>query len=277
MKRVLLTSALLLPFLFFLLYLPSCKKDYSTENNQNSINSGTAHLQVRLHDAPGDYEAVLIDVKDVQINFSTDSTGGWQSLQSVQSGTYDLLELANGKDTLLVDARVKPGRIHQVRLVLGNGNFVKIEGQTNLIPMQTPSAQQSGLKLNFQMDVKAGVDYIISIDFDASKSIVKTGNAKYILKPVIKAAVVEAPPKTGGIHGIVSPDSFQTTVLAMMGTDTTTTFTDSTGAYLFNGLPIGIYSLVYLPSDTTYKDSTRTNISVMTNMTTPVDTTFLHQ
>lgn len=274
MKRLLLTLIVALPSLFFLLYLPSCQKMQNPDDNLNNIN--TARLQVRLHDSPGDYEAVLIDVKDVLINFSNDSTSGWQSLPNVKTGTYDLLELANGKDTLLVDARIQPGRIHQIRLVLGSENFVQIEGEPNPIKMQTPSAQQSGLKLNIQMDVEAGFDYVISLDFEAARSIVKTGNGKYLLKPVIRTTL--NPITVGGIQGIVMPDSVQTTVYALMGTDTTSSsFTDSTGAYSFSGLPVGMYSLYYLPSDPTYKDSTRTNISVMSNRVTVVDTTFLHQ
>jgi hypothetical protein len=45
--------------------LNSCKK--------NSTNDGNARLQVYLTDAPGDYEAVYIDVKDVQINVTGDT------------------------------------------------------------------------------------------------------------------------------------------------------------------------------------------------------------
>lgn len=273
-RKILIAVALITSVAFLLLQFPACKKIQNPDNNID--NNTTAGLQVRLHDSPGDFEAVLIDVRDVQINFSTDSSGGWQSLPNVKAGTYDLLQLANGNDTLLVDARIQPGRIHQIRLVLGNENFVKIEGQTDLIPMQTPSAQQSGLKLNIQMDVEAGFDYVISLDFEAARSIVKTGNGKYLLKPVIRTTL--SPITVGGIQGIVMPDSVQTTVFALMGTDTTSSsFTDSTGAYTFSGLPVGMYSLYYLPSDPTYKDSTRTNISVISNRVTVVDTTFLHQ
>jgi hypothetical protein len=125
--------------------LNSCKK--------NSTNDGNARLQVYLTDDPGDYEAVYIDVKDVQINVTGDSSNGWQSLQTVNAAVYDVLKLVNDDDTLLADANIPSGKLHQMRLVLGTENYVKVEGTSQLIKLETPSAQQSGLKLNIQQDV----------------------------------------------------------------------------------------------------------------------------
>ena len=107
-------------------------------------------------------------------------------MQGVNAAVYDVLKLVNDDDTLLADANIPSGRLHQLRLVLGTENYVKIEGTTQLIKLETPSAQQSGLKLNIQQDVLDGILYTITLDFDVAKSIVKTGNNKYILKPTIR-------------------------------------------------------------------------------------------
>src|SRR6185295_15665042 len=110
--------------------------------DKNSSDSNKAKLQVFLTDDPGPYQEVLIDVQDVKINFSNDSTNGWQSLANVKKGQYDLLTLVNDKDTILADAEINTGTIQQIRLVLGTENFVKVNGI--LIKLETPSAQQSG-------------------------------------------------------------------------------------------------------------------------------------
>ena len=66
-------------------------------------------------------------MKDVQINLTNASGSGWQSVSTVAAGTYNLLDLVNGKDTLLADSDVPPGgTISQVRLVLGPNNYVFI-------------------------------------------------------------------------------------------------------------------------------------------------------
>lgn len=268
MRRIIVVSTILLSIVS-LPFLISCNK------NNNSVSDGRARLQVYLTDAPGDYEAVYIDVKDVQINVTGDTSNGWQSLAGVHAGIYDLLKLVNDDDTLLADANIPSGRIHQMRLVLGTENYVKIEGTADMIKLETPSAQQSGLKLNIQQDVVDGILYKITLDFDAAKSIVKTGNKKYILKPVIRTILNAV---GGTIKGIVMPKTFSSQVCAIQGVDTVgCTFTDTNGGYSFRGLPAGSYNFYYNPSDTTYQDSLRTNVSVLFKTITNIDTTFLHQ
>lgn len=264
-RSVLYLSSLLLAFSIVL--FSACKK------NNNS--DGNARLKVFLTDDPGDYEAVYIDVKDVQINVTGDTTNGWQSLSGVNAAAYDLLKLVNDNDTLLADANIPSGRLHQMRLILGTENYVKIQGTTELIKLETPSAQQSGLKLNIQQDIQDGILYTITLDFDVSKSIVKTGNKKYILKPTIRTILNAV---GGSIKGVVMPKTFQSAVYAVQGIDTVaSTFTDTNGGYLIRGLSAGTYDVFYKPTDVLYKDSLRKNISVQFNTITRIDTTFLHQ
>lgn len=248
-----------------IMILASCQREAKDSRN--------ARVQVYLTDNPGDYEAVFIDVVDIKVNISGDTINGWQSLTGVNAGVYDLLTLVNDNDTLLADAAINSGRLHQMRLVLGTENFVKVNGQ--LIRLKTPSAQQSGLKLNIQQDVLSGVLYKIVLDFDVAKSIVKTGNDKYILKPVIRTMLEAA---GGSIKGVVLPNSFQTAVLAIQGPDTVaSTYTASNGSYLIKGLTAGTYSVSFLPVDSLYRDSLRTGINVTTGQVTLVDTTVLQQ
>jgi hypothetical protein len=266
MRRILVASVFILS-IASLPVLISCKK--------NDAGDGNARLKVYLTDGPGDFEAVYIDVKDVQINVTNDTSGGWQSLQGVNANVYDLLKLVNDDDTLLSDSNIPSGRLHQLRLVLGTENYVKVQGTAQLIKLETPSAQQSGLKLNIQMDVQDGILYTILLDFDVSKSIVKTGNAKYLLKPTIRTVLNAV---GGSVKGIVMPKDFQSKVCAVQGVDTIAcTYTDATGGYLFKGLPAGSYDFYYNPSNVSYQDSLRTGISIQFNTVIKIDTTFLHQ
>lgn len=244
----------------------------SCSKNDNNTNNGKARLQVFLTDDPGDYDAVNIDVQDVQINLTADAESGWQSLPGVAKGVYNLLDLVDNKDTLLVNADIPAGRVQQIRLVLGDNNSIVLDGiETDL---QTPSAQQSGLKLNIHQDIDAGMVYKMILDFDASRSIVTTGSGKYILKPVIRTSLESI---GGSLRGIVSPVDILTNVRAIQGTDTVAgTFTSSTGGYWIGGLAAGTYSIQFLPADP-YADTIRNNITVTEGNVTNVDTMFLHQ
>lgn len=264
MKTYALFPAVLLTLIFSVLLI-SCSK------NQNS-SSGNAKLEVYLTDAPGSYDQVVIDVKDVQINLTNDSTGGWQSLSTVKAGSYDLLRLVDDKDTLLGNSDIATGTLQQMRLILGPDNYVVVDGQK--YPLQTPSAQQSGLKLNIHQAITSGILYTITLDFDAGKSIVKTGNGNYILKPVIRTVFNAV---GGSIKGFVLPDSVTTAVYALQGPDTiASTFTGSNGGYLIKGLAAGSYNLSFVPNDTAFTTQTKTGIAVTTGNVTMVDTVQLH-
>lgn len=243
------------------------------ENNSSSGNK--ARLQVALTDDPGDYEAVFIDVEDIRINYSDDPNNGWESLPNVHSGEYDLLKLVNDDDTILADAEVGPGKISQIRLVLGDDNFVQIDGQR--IRLETPSAQQSGLKLNIHQVVEPGLLYKVLLDFDVAKSIVRTGNDRYILKPTIRTVLEAA---GGSIKGNVKPFNFPTAVMVFRATNDTVASTYSAtdnGGFLVRGLNAGTYSLHFLPTDPLYRDTVITGVNVTTGAITVVDTTRLSQ
>ncbi|MGN6420111.1 MAG: DUF4382 domain-containing protein [Pseudobacter sp.] len=261
MKKYLFFSAsLLLSSMFFY----SCSED-------DPVN-GTARLEVRLTDDPGDYEEVNIDIVDIQINVSDDDSKGWESLPNVRKGIYNLLDLVNDKDTLLVNADIPAGRVQQIRLILGPNNTLKLNGGA-IEPLQTPSAQQSGLKLNIHQSVSAGILYTLVMDFDAARSIVTTGNGKYILKPVIRTVLQEA---GGSISGVVTPYNFRTAVFAIQGTDTVAgTSTDLMGNYLIRGLSAGTYTVGYAPASDNFNSQNKSGVIVTTGSVTKLDTVAL--
>jgi len=241
---------------------------FACSKHESSLEKSKAHLEVYLTDAPsGSYDSVIIDVRDVMINYSNDSAGGWKSLSQVNARPYDILRLVNDKDTILGKTDLDSGRIEQIRLVLGPNNYVMIGGQK--YPLETPSAQQSGLKINLHQDVSAGLLYKLLLDFDAARSIVKTGNGKYILKPVIRATMMA---QGGSVKGYVLPNTFNTSVFAIQGPDTLAGTITSGGSYWIKGLNGGTYTLAFAPSDTTYKSQTKTGIVVTNNAVTTVDT-----
>lgn len=203
----------------------------------------TARLDVRLTDAPGDYEEVNIDIQSVEIN-NDEGNSGWTTLD-VESGVYNILELTNGLDTLLATAELPAGRISQIRLILGSNNSVKIGGET--FPLSTPSAQQSGLKLNLNAMLTEGITYTITLDFDAARSIVARGNGTYSLKPVIRALETAT---SGAIKGTVLPLEAAPAVFAIVGTDTVATaYTDEAGKFILRSLPAGSYTVSFDPKE----------------------------
>jgi hypothetical protein len=203
-----------------------------------------ARVQFVLVDAPGDYEEVNIDLKDVMIN-RTNEDSGWESVGNVQPGIYNLLDYTGGFEALIADAELPSGNINQIRLILGNQNTIKLEGSDELLKLDTPSAQQSGLKLKVNTEIIGGILYTFILDFDADKSIVKAGKSgKYNLKPVIR---VTTEATSGAIIGKIMPFEYIANVSAFNLTDTISTHTDSVGKFMLKGVLPGSYKLVVTP------------------------------
>jgi hypothetical protein len=227
--------------------------------------SKNARIEIRLTDAPGDYDEVNIDIQAVEIHADDgDPNSGWRSLD-INPGVYNLLELTNGLDTLLGVIEVPAGRVSQIRLVLGDNNTIKIGD--DVINLSTPSAQQSGLKLNVHTDLEGGITYKFLLDFDAARSIVHTGSDDYKLKPVIRV-VTEA--TSGAIRGSVSVPASTPAVYAIIEDDTLgTSFTDATGNFLIKGLPAGTYTVSFSPA-TGYTIDDKTGVVVTVGNVTDV-------
>jgi hypothetical protein len=221
----------------------------------------TARLEIRLTDAPGDYEAVYVDIQGVEIN-SESGESGWKQLE-VNKGIYNLIEFTNGMDTLLATAILPAGKVSQIRLKLGNDNTVVIDGDTK--DLTTPSGQQSGVKLNVHADLVEGITYKLWLDFDAARSVVETGSGKYNLKPVIRT-FTEA--QSGAIKGVVTPAESLPAVFAITGVDTVaTTYADETGKFLLSGVPEGTYTVSFDPKEG-FDPFQKTSVSVSTGVVT---------
>ncbi|MDT0676419.1 DUF4382 domain-containing protein [Autumnicola musiva] len=218
----------------------SCSDDDSGSNEEE----GTAQVTVRMTDAPGDYDGVLIDVEDVMIRTDMDGAEdeGWESIGEVETGVYDLLELTGGVSQLLADVELPAGYLGQMRLILGNDNSIVVNGES--YAMATPSAQQSGLKLNVNQDLEAGEQYSFLLDFDVEESVVQQGNGGYSLKPVIRFSAEEG---ASTIEGEVHPSDFRSLVKAQNASNTISAYTDANGNFTLHGVPAGTYKVTITP------------------------------
>lgn len=233
----------------------SCSKSDSNSNNNTNNNTSTAKVNMRLTDDPANYDHVYIDIQKVEVTMQGSSA---VTLAPIRPGIYDLLKFRNGTDTLLLTANLPVGNVEQIRLILGNNNSVVTGGQT--YALTTPSGQTSGLKLNLNQTFAANGAYDIWIDFDAAKSIVKTGNGKYMLKPVIRAYSALT---NGRIKGYVLPLNALATVYAINGTDTFAAIPAATdGFFYFNGLPAATYQVWVDAGVLTLQDAFINNVQV---------------
>ena len=224
---------LLLLFAVTALFFAACKSD-----GGDGVGPDKTMVTIRLTDGPGRYDAVMLHVKSVVV-----ITDKGQHTFDADGVPFNILRYRNGRDTVIAAEEIPAGRIEQVRLVLyEDGNRVIINGVSH--NLTTPSGQTSGVKLNVHDDLTPGVAYTLKLDFDVAKSIVETGNGKFILKPVIRAIPVAV---SGVLRGTVAPVTAYPAVYAINGTDTVGTVTDANGQFYIPGLAAGTYKVEFVP------------------------------
>jgi len=249
--------------------------------DSSGSDAGTGTMSVTMTDAPAPYDSVHVTINKVTVkkedaNNDSDSESDdgdnteedeWETISDEQM-RVNLLELTNGDKIALGSKELEAGNYEQIRLILGDNNTVTVDGETH--NLQTPSAQQSGLKLNLNAEVEENTDYSLLIDFDAARSIVEQGNGGYLLKPVLRAVHLE---ETGSIIGNVQPSDFNTNVLAVMDGDTvTSTITADNGDFEIVGLEEDTYEVYFDPTSDNYADSSRTGIDVTAGEETDLGT-----
>src|SRR5215216_4412111 len=126
------TKLLLAVAFFGIFVLVSCKKD-----------NKTVPVQILLTDNPDTYTAVNIHIKEIKVKINNDDTG-WIHIDSKDT-TINLLDLQNGITSVIAQDNLPEGVLQEVRFILGDDNTIVDNGVT--YPLQTPSAEDSGLKI----------------------------------------------------------------------------------------------------------------------------------
>ncbi len=241
-------------------------------------------LRFAVTDAPAcGYDQVNVTIQKVRVHASAtaaDTDSGWSEVVLAPEKRVDLLTLTNGVLEELGQTSLPAGKYTQLRLVLAD-NTPAAPLANSVVPtggaetaLDTPSAAQSGLKLNVDIDVPAGQLADFVIDFDACKSVVRRGNSgRFNLKPVIR--VIPRLTDAGlRVVGYVAPAIANTGTqvsLQLNGTPVKATLPDASGTFVLYPVPVGSYDLVVTAAGRA--TSVMTSVPVTTATVTTVNGT----
>ena len=256
--------------------------------SSSSMGPQTASITVTLTDPPsckfpnGAFDHVYVSIRSVQAHTSAtanDSSAGWQELAPQLNSAPMQIDLFSASSTTCLltnlgsNSALPVGTYQQIRLLLvandGSGgatpasnacgsngfNCVVLHGGT-ITQLDLTSQANTGIKvppgqvLGGPINVSAGQDVDLNIDFNACASIVPKGNGKFGLVPVLTAEQVST--NLTGISGTIvdastnAPVTGGTVLVALEKKDSTgadaiflQTTVDSSGMFNFCPLPAG--------------------------------------
>lgn len=245
----------------------------------------TGTLSMSLTDAPScGYDAVNVTITKLSVNqSSTASTtdSGWVDIP-ITPTRVNLLTLQNGVLATLGQTPLPTGKYTQVRLLLAD-NASASGGQpipNSVVPtggsetaLTTPSAQQTGLKLNVDIDIAANKIADFVLDFNACKSVVAAGaSGHYLLKPVVKVTPHYISGVRGSVDASIATGDNTMVMLEQPGSSilqpvvVSATAPDSSGNFLLQPVAPGTYDLVVTSNG--HATAVVTNVVVATDTVT---------
>ncbi len=188
-----------------------------------SANVGT--LQVGITDSPAfpNFSSVHLTIDKVVVvpagkESLSDSDPGLPVIATFPGGMgVDILNL-HFLPQILGTTAIPAGTYSQVRLILAPNsptlsNYVILSGDPTKLPLTTPSAQQTGVKIVGKFTVTAGALNTIVLDFNPNEAIVIAGKSgKIILKPtgIRIIQVFNSLTNAGSVSGAIRSPEFAT-------------------------------------------------------------------
>jgi hypothetical protein len=221
------------------------------------VSDGTGTLQMSLTDAPAcGYDHVYVTISQLSVHQSgsaSDGDAGWVEIP-VTPQRIDLLSLQNGVMTTLGTTPLAAGKYTQMRLLLAD-NASASAGQpipNAVVPtggsetaLKTPSGQQTGLKMNVDIDIAADKLADFVIDFNACKSVVRAGGSgNILLKPVLAVTPVFVTGVQGTVDASIANGDTTVALETQAGEVVKATTPDGTTTKFLLPVAPGTYNLV---------------------------------
>jgi hypothetical protein len=191
-------------YVFLCALLASCGGGGSGGSNA-VVSSGQGTLRISITDAPSpEYTEINVTISGVRIHRSADAgtdEAGWSELQLPSPLRINLLSLQGGVLQELGILPLDAGHYQQIRLMavpnsgagppFNNSVVYSSNGQTVEMPLSIPTEDTTGIKVVHQFTIEESETVDLILDLDGKKSVAAQGNGDFMLKPVIKATVMQ--------------------------------------------------------------------------------------
>src|SRR5690606_31970756 len=154
--------------------------------------TGLALVNIRLIDAPGDFDEAWIEFEGVELFHGTDRQaveGQWIHIPYDQvDRQVDVSKLVGDGVLLLGRQEVPVGGIFKIRLLLGQDHYLTKEGKDLSLTLKDPEITVIEIDVNYRLE--RNLSYDIYVDFDLDRSIKGTTDTnRFLLEPKVRSFI----------------------------------------------------------------------------------------
>mgnify|MGYP006145627163 CR=1 FL=1 len=174
---------------YFTLIILACFTSCSKDEIGADVN--LTSITVKLKSTLGELDKVYIEIEDVQfrVNENANVSDAWMSLNTINQGTYNLFDLREDSQLLLVDNfDFESTYIYEVRLVLGDNNFIDLNNVLHSLDVTDLGNATPSNLVRTQLKKNRHYDFIIDLDIDKSVSFNENENIM-VLNPKLYTAI----------------------------------------------------------------------------------------
>ena len=173
-------------FLLIIVFnLQNCSKESLNETDS------TTTISVKLNGTNSQYEEVWIEITDVLIKVIDNESipNCWISLKSADKEIYKHIDITSTEDlNLTTGINIPSGIIYELKLVIGEGNSLVINGKS--LDLNTNAIYQSESASRIEKNLKSNNHYRFNLEFDTDNSILESPIENYyILQPSIRTTM----------------------------------------------------------------------------------------
>jgi len=128
---------------------------------------------------PADVKSAFIHLSNIEIHRVSENASRWITVIEEPS-SFNLMEVI-GVTELIGSANITAGKFTQIRM-----NVTEVTGETTDDVSYTAEVPGDKLKIVRPFNIEAGTTTVLTLDFDGEKSLIRTGNDRYLFKPVVK-------------------------------------------------------------------------------------------